>query len=337
MTILIVTAILGYLVRKGARKLAELSENHIWMQSLGEALELPSIWIIWGYGILLVIETITKYVDFSFPRDAVFKAEQVLLMVGVFWIIFSWKNKVEKLYVQKAKHKETSVSDLALISGVGKLSSVVLIVVFGFMVLDALEVPITTLIAFGGLGSLAVSWAAKDVIANFFGGMMIYINRPFTEGDWIKSPNKGFEGVVEEIGWYMTRIRTFERRPTYIPNAVITDAIIENPGRMYNRRIKTSIGLRYEDVKCVGEVAQRIKQMLMAHPGIDQKQLLFVDFVDFGPYSLNIEVYTFTKTTRWGEYRAIQQDVLLKIANIVEACGAKIAFPTNTVHLKDNN
>jgi MscS family membrane protein len=183
------------------------------------------------------------------------------------------------------------------------------------------------------VGALAVSWAAKDIVANFFGGLMIFINRPFARGEWIRSPNKNFEGVVEKIGWYMTQIRTFDRRPMFVPNQLFIDAILENPGRMYNRRIKFDLGIRYDDMAVLQAVREGIERMLKAHADIDHSQTLMVHFVEYGPYSLNINIYCFCRTTNWAEYRRVQEDVLLRVGQIVTDLGAEIAFPTQTLHL----
>ena len=106
---------------------------------------------------------------------------------------------------------------------------------------------VSGLLAFGGIGGIAVGFAAKDLLANFFGGLMIYLDRPFSVGDWIRSPDKEIEGTVEDIGWRLTRIRTFDKRPLYIPNSIFASISVENPSRMSNRRIYEKIGIRYDD------------------------------------------------------------------------------------------
>ena len=188
-------------------------------------------------------------------------------------------------------------------------------------------------LAFGGIGGIAVGFAAKDLLANFFGGLMVYLDRPFVVGDWVRSPDKEIEGTVEEIGWRLTRIRTFDKRPLYVPNGIFAQIAVENPSRMSNRRIKEIVGVRYDDVGKVAAIVADIKDMLRAHPEIDQQQTLIVNFDQFSSSSLDILVYTFTRTTVWVSYHEIKQDVLLKIADIVAGHGAEMAFPTRTVHL----
>jgi MscS family membrane protein len=176
-----------------------------------------------------------------------------------------------------------------------------------------------------------VGLAAKDLLANFFGGLTIYLDRPFSVGEWIRSPDKSIEGTVEYISWRHTRVRAFNKNPIYVPNAVFTTIVVENPSRMSNRRIKETIGLRYADLSKVAAIVADIHAMLRTHPEIDTKQTLIVNFLQFGESSLDLMIYTFTKTVVWTEYHVVKQDVLLKIADIIEQHGAEIAFPTRTL------
>ncbi|MFC3266940.1 mechanosensitive ion channel family protein [Camelimonas abortus] len=189
------------------------------------------------------------------------------------------------------------------------------------------------LLAFGGIGGIAVGLASKDILGNVFSGIMLFFDRPFNIGDWVSSPDRKIEGTVEEIGWRMTRIMTFDHRPLYVPNSVFSSICLENPGRMTNRRIMATIGLRYEDAGRVEAVTRDIRDMLRASPLIDQSQTLLVYFNEFAASSLNIMVYCFTRTTNWGEWLEAQQEVFLGIIRIVQSHGADFAFPTQTLYL----
>ena len=227
-----------------------------------------------------------------------------------------------------------SSADKATVRAVAKLVRIMLWVVAGLMVLQSVGVTISGLLAFGGIGGIAVGFAAKDLLANFFGGLSIYLDRPFTTGDWIRSPDRQIEGTVEDIGWRLTRIRTFDQRPLYVPNAVFSQIAVENPSRMYNRRIHETIGLRYQDADKVADIVTQVRCMLESHPDIDLSRTLIVNFLSFGASSLDFFVYTFTKTTVWVDFHAIKQDVLLKILEIIHANGADVAFPTRTLELQ---
>lgn len=200
---------------------------------------------------------------------------------------------------------------------------VVLVLLYG----EHFGMSLSGLLTFGGIGGLAVGMAGKDILSNFFSGIMLYFDRPFSIGDWIRSPDRNIEGTVAEIGWRITKITTFDNRPLYVPNSLFSSISVENPGRMTNRRITTTIGLRYEDAAKVGVIVEAVREMLKNHPAIDQRQTLLVYFNQFADSSLNIMVYCFTKTTVWAEWLAAQQDVYLKIIDIVQSHGADFAFP----------
>ena len=166
---------------------------------------------------------------------------------------------------------------------------------------------------------------------------MLYFDRPFNIGDWVSSPDRNIEGTVVEIGWRITKIITFDHRPLYIPNSVFSSISVENPGRMTNRRIKTEIGLRYEDADKIGAIVDEIRTMLKQDENIDTGQTLLVYFDAFADSSLNIMVYCFTKTTVWAEWLAAQQAVYLKIIDIVKRHNADFAFPSQTLYVEKNN
>ena len=140
------------------------------------------------------------------------------------------------------------------------------------------------------------------------------------------------EGTVEDIGLRVTRIRTFDQRPLYVPNSTFSSVSLENPSRMTNRRIYETIGVRYEDASRVAKIVSAVQTMLTEHDDIAQDRTMIVNFNHMAPSSLDFFVYAFTKTTNWVEYHAIKENVLLQILEIVESNGAEIAFPTHTIH-----
>jgi MscS family membrane protein len=219
------------------------------------------------------------------------------------------------------------------VGAIGKLLRLSIIITTALVVLQSFGYSVSGVMAFGGIGGIAVGFAAKDLLANFFGGLMIYLDRPFKVGDWIRSPDKEIEGTVEEIGWRQTRIRTFDKRPLYVPNGTFANISVENPSRMTNRRIYETIGVRYEDAGHVPAIVADVHAMLRQHGEIDQQQTLIVNLNSFGASSVDFFVYTFTRTTNWVRYHDIKQDVLLRILNIIEGHGAEVAFPTRTLHL----
>ncbi|MBE4392026.1 mechanosensitive ion channel family protein, partial [Vibrio parahaemolyticus] len=219
------------------------------------------------------------------------------------------------------------------VQAIAKVGRLFIITIGVLTIMQAFGLSLSGLLTFGGVGGLIVGLAAKDLLSNFFGGLMIYFDRPFKVGDWIRSPDRQIEGTVERIGWRMTSIRTFDKRPLYVPNSVFSNIVVENPSRMLNRRIYEVVGLRYDDADKVPEIITAVREMLKNHKDIDTRQTLIVNFDTFGPSSLNFFIYTFTKTVNWVRYHEVKQDVLLKVVGIIKEHNADIAFPTQTLKL----
>ncbi len=327
-TVVLATAIIHWLVRHFMLRLARQLEKtqNLYDDALLDAARKPLAWAIWLVGISWAAESTGG----EAVRAEIFEHVGAMREVGIIallaWFAVRFISFVEK-HVAEGSYDPTTAT------AVGKLLRASVIITAVLMAMQTLGFSISGVLAFGGVGGIAVGFAARDLLANFFGAMMVFLDRPFSVGDWIRSPDQSIEGTVEEIGWRLTRIRTFDARPLYVPNATFASISVENPSRMTNRRIKETIGVRYDDVGVLEDILRDVKGMLENHEAIDHDKTLMVNFDAFGPSSLDFFIYTFTRTTVWAEYHEIKQDVLLKIAAIIEGHGAEIAFPTRTVHL----
>ncbi len=319
--------LLGFLVRR--LHVAAVKSVQRWDDVLITALEVPIravLWIVVGY---LALELVAVAEGFRVWFRQAYDTALVLLLA---WFVLRLIRGVEAelLRVERGKTQST---DIASVHATAQLLRIMLWVLAGLMVLQTLGISISGLLAFGGIGGIAVGFAAKDMLSNFFGGLSIYMDRPFTKGDWIRSPDREIEGTVEDIGWRLTRIRTFSQRPLYVPNGVFSQVALENPSRMRNRQIHETIGLRYEDAGSMAKIVDEVKTMLEQHPEIDLSRTLIVNFVNFGPSSLDFFIYTFTKTTNWVAFHQIKQEIMLKVLDIIKDNNADIAFPTQTLQL----
>ncbi len=297
-----------------------------WDDALLHALQRPLSLFIWILGLAFALQVMEV--------AAAEVVREVGLMVTITWFLIRFISFMERNILQEQELAGTPV-DKTTAAAISQLLRVSVLITATLVILQTLGVNISAILAFGGIGGIAVGFAAKDLLANFFGGLMVYLDRPFAIGDWIRSPDKEIEGTVEKIGWRTTQIRTFDKRPLYVPNSVFTSIALENPSRMSHRRIYETIGIRYDDVAKLPAIVADVKKMLQEHPEIDQSQTMIVNFNSFAPSSLDFFVYTFTKTTDWIRYHEIKQDVLFRISDIIAAHGAEIAYPTSTVHLPD--
>ena len=289
----------------------------------------PIQWVMW---VVLGLLSLSLFPVLDGIREALLRLSDTALLILFGWLAHRLSRGIEEELLGEHRGALAS-SDRATISAVARLSRIVLWVVAGIMILQSLGVSVSGLLAFGGVGGIAVGFAARDLLANFLGGLSIFLDRPFAVGDWIRSPDREIEGTVENVGWRVTRIRTFDQRPLYVPNAVFSTVALENPSRMLNRRIYETIGIRYDDAGAMEQVVAEVKEMLLAHDDIDKGKTLMVNFVAFGASSLDFFVYCFTRTTDWATYHGVKQDVLIKILKIIEGHGAEVAFPTRTVLL----
>jgi len=310
-----------------------LDSHAYWDDAFVTALQKPLAFLVLFLGLSFVLEIVRQHVEL-----ALFHAVDPGRRVGVI-LLFAWfliRLIREGVGAITARHEDTGVAyDRTTMDAVAKLLRLTVTVIATLVLLQTLGVSVAGVLAFGGIGGLAIGFAAKDLLANFFGGLMIYLDRPFAVGDWIRSPDREIEGDVEQIGWRLTRIRTFDKRPLYVPNATFATIAVENPSRMLNRRIYETIGIRYDDANKMEPIVRAVEQMLRSHPEIDTSRILMVNFNAFAPSSLDFFVYTFTKTTSWTHFHKVKQDVLLKILGIIESHGAQAAFPTSTIHMPE--
>lgn len=265
--------------------------------------------------------------------DAAPQFRNVGVIICLAWYLIRLIRHAARNIVEMHEKSGTAV-DHTTIDALSKLARLTVIVTASLAAMQTFGFSVSGILAAGGIGGLAIGFAAKDLLANFFGGLTIYLDRPFSVGDWIRSPDKEIEGTVEYISWRHTRVRAFNKNPIYVPNALFTTIVVENPTRMTHRRIKETIGIRYEDIGVLAAIVADVKIMLQQHVAIDASQTLIVNFNTFGPSSLDFFIYTFTKTTNWIHFHEVKQDVLLKVAGIIDRHGAQIAFPTHTVHIE---
>ncbi|MGI9278355.1 MAG: mechanosensitive ion channel family protein [Endozoicomonas sp.] len=304
-----------------------------WDDAVIRALRKPVTMLIWIIGICWSVDVVSKATD-SVLIDGLSNLRDVIIIMLIGWSIIRFIRQLERNFLNPSL-TGNKPNDPTTVVAIGRLIRIVVIITCALVVLQSLGYSISGLLAFGGVGGLAVGFAAKDMLANFFGGLMIYLDKPFRVGDWVRSPDQNIEGTVEYIGWRQTRIRTFDKRPLYVPNATFTNISVENPSRMENRRIKETIGLRYQDGSKLEAIITEIKQYLHDNDEITKDKILMVNFNSFGASSLDFFIYCFTCTTDWAEYHRVKQEVLVKIMSIIHSHEADIAFPTQTLDLPE--
>ncbi len=333
--ILTVTAIIDLIQRRVLSVACDQLEKkgRVWSHSFVDAAKSPVSFFIWVTGTVLALTTlITKVGIYIELVEYINDFKSTILILSFAWFVIRLVQRLELHLKEYAREDERL--DAVTVEALAKIIKLLAFILTILFFLSAFGVNLTGLMAFGGVGGIVIGFAAKDLLSNVFGGMMLYMDKPFTAGEWIRSPDREIEGTVQKIGWRMTTVLTFDKRPLYIPNGIFANISIENPSRMTNRRIKETMGIRYADVNKMREIILAVKAMLRDHPDIDNNQTMIVNFNQFGASSLDFFIYTFTKTSDWIRFHEIKEDVLLKVIGIVEAQDAEMAFPTRTLHIE---
>uniref|UniRef100_UPI003A9248C8 mechanosensitive ion channel family protein n=2 Tax=Gammaproteobacteria TaxID=1236 RepID=UPI003A9248C8 len=215
-----------------------------WDNVLIQATQKPIGVFIWLVGLSVAAEISGTELDPKFA-SLISAVREVGIITLLAWFVLRFIKGAETTLT--TSEKIASKVDYTTAGAISKLLRVSVIITAMLVILQTLGYSISGVLAFGGVGGIAVGFAAKDLLANFFGGLVVYLDRPFVVGDWIRSPDKNIEGTVENIGWRQTRIRTFDKRPLYVPNSTFSLISVENPSRMSHRRINETIGVRYDD------------------------------------------------------------------------------------------
>jgi len=329
--VVLATVLINFILRRILHRLHLKTEatDSLWDDTFLESAKSPMLLFVWVIGLSIAAEIVEAVsLNQLFQLTPLVRHIAIILLLVMFLVKLI--SNVEVSIIKKRTLKEMDADEVT-VKVIGRLLRITVLITGTLVILQSLGISISGVLAFSGIGGIAVGFAAKDLLANFFGGLMIYLDRPFSIGDWVRSPDREIEGTVEDIGWRLTKIRTFDKRPLYIPNSMFNTIVVENPSRMTNRRIYETFGLRYCDSAKIGDIVADVKKMLQTHKEIDTEQNMIVNFVTLSASSLDFFVYTFTKTTNWVHFHEVKQDVLLKIIEIIHSHGADIAFPTRTL------
>ena len=334
--IVLVALLLDFLQRRLMTRFGKVVSRttNLWDDAIFKAAKRPFTLLVWLIGITLAVQLIPVREEGGILNaDLVIGIRQIGILSALAWFLYAFVSNVESNIIENARRDDRKI-DQTTINALGRVVRIAIVITAVLVGLDTLGFNIAGLMAAGGIGGLALGLASKDMLANFFGGITVYIDRPFGIGDWILLKEKGIEGVVEDIGWRQTTIRKFDKRPVYVPNAVFTTASVENPSRMTHRRIFENIGLRYKDIAQMEAITDAVREMLVKHPDIDEQQTLMVQFNAFNQSSVDFFIYCMTHTVNWQRYHEVKQDVLLQISGIVLANDSAIAYPTRTLDLE---
>ena len=259
-------------------------------------------------------------------------AIRVMAAFSVVWLGYRLVDVLCDALGDRAAKTDTKLDD-QLVPLVRKSLKVFLVLIGGIFILQNLSVDVGSLLAGLGLGGLAFALAAKDTVANFFGSVMIFIDKPFQIGDWIKM-SADVEGTVEEVGFRTTRIRTFYNSVVTVPNALVTNTPIDNLGVRRYRRYKGMLGLTYDTPpEKVQAFCEGVRAIIQSLPGM-RKDFYLVEFQGFGASSLDVLLYCFMDVPDWAAELRTRTNLNLEILRLAQNLGVSFAFPTQTLHIE---
>lgn len=257
-----------------------------------------------------------------------------LIILSIFFVLFmavQIAKVIFKYFSQIAKTTESTLDDQLM--PVLQRLVIIVIWIFGvFYIFDYLGVNVTALLAGISIGGLAIALAAQDTVKNFFGSIMIFVDKPFKMGDAIQFGD--VTGVVEEVGVRSTRIRTLQNSLTYVPNGMLADRVVDNLGLRQFRRFQTHIGISYDTTPSkIDLFVKGIRQILEAHP-MTKKDAIEVHLNDFAASSVNILMNTYFEVKTWTEELESRHQILYAIKVLAANLEIDFAFPTQSIHIE---
>ncbi len=299
--------------------------DNIYLNTIAYAFYSPILAAVNLLGVFFLGLVFNHYIFTSVTTYSLTMVLRVLMCGITLWVTFRLISRFE----YNINYFSTNITNLDPMTriAIGRFARIIAVAIFTLILLHNLDIDIRGLLALGSAGTIVIGIAARDLLANFFGGLMLFTERPFGVGDNIIVKEKNIEGCVENIGWRVTSIRTLEKSPLYIPNAMFLNIGIENLSRRTNRLINEIISIKYKDVDKIDAIVKDIDLMLKDNDKLDMAMSNYSVLSSFNQRGcLDIEIYCFTKTAATAEFLKIKQIILLEIASILDKYNAEIAI-----------
>ncbi len=317
-----------------SKQMEHLKEND-WRYHLEYAAVIPArvlLWLLLGTFLLDLGARELNFCGLSYYVGALRNAGIIACLA---WFLLRWKKVFRHLVLTRSEQEKRQLAlDPFTWEIIGRLFTIMVLFFAGLIIMQLFGLNVVPLVTFGGIGAAILGIAGKDAISNFFGGLMIYLSRPFMVNDLIELPQRKLIGFIEEIGWYFTSIRDLEKRPLYIPNSVFSTELVVNLSRITHRRIEEFIAIRYDDLKVLPKIIEEVRALFEHNVSIDPHQSIHVFLKNLGEFSVQIEIRAYVLSTRYEDFMEVRQAVLMEICKIIETNGAVIPYPTTQVLLK---
>lgn len=321
----LLTVILDQLINRGAKRYTHLEGQVDLIHNISKPLSIMFITL------LLVVFVPSLMLPIKVAK---FVITALNILTPIFGTLAMYKlMDLVGHYMSRMADKTDTTLDDQLVPLVRKSLKIFVVVIGALVVLQNLNVNVTTLLAGISIGGLAFALAAQDTIKNLFGSLMIFVDRPFQIGDWITFDGK--DGTVEEVGFRSTRVRTFANSLISVPNGRIADMTIDNMGLRVYRRFSTSITITYDTPPALIEAfVEGLREIVKQHPDTRKDQYhIYVN--NLGAHSIDILFYIFFAVPEWGGELQGKHQIIMSIIELAETLGVRFAFPTQTFHIED--
>jgi MscS family membrane protein len=253
-----------------------------------------------------------------------------LFIVAVTWLLLRISDVLSSV-VEARLVERGELGAIALVPPGRKFVKAIVVILAFVAILSNFGFNVAALLAGLGVGGIAVALAAQKTIENLFGGIILYTDRPVRVGDFCRFGDK--MGTIEEIGIRSTRVRTLDHTLISIPNATFSNMEIDNITARERIRLLAILTVRYETTPDqLRYILVEIRKLLYSHERVISDTPR-VRFINFGAYSLDIEVLAYVNSTDWAEFLGIREDIFLRIMDIIEASGSGFAFPSQTLYM----
>ncbi len=331
---LVAGKILSFILLRQAQRMDAIEERFILLSLIVKSMSRPLSLMLMGGGLYVGGFIINIDPSIQGFYDSVCKT--IAVLAGA-WFIFRLVDIVEHFLDKWTSRTQTTLDD-QLVPLIRKSMRVFVVIVAGlFIGQNIFEWNIASLLAGLGLGGLAVALAAKDTVANVFGSVTIFADRPFQMGDRIKI--KGYDGVVEEVGFRSTRIRLLNGHLVVLPNNTVAGEPVENISRRPFIKRVLNVTITYDtSPKKVRRGVEILREMLDArkkHFPADCPPRVY--FSDFNAESLNIVVYYWFAPPDWWKYLEFNHDFNTELLQRFNEEGIEFAFPTRTLYVKQGS
>jgi len=275
-----------------------------------ESVSKPAGVMLWCLALLTNIIILRHYLLIDLDRRVVQTGLQIIFVVFTQWSA--------QRYIKKAEENTTYVDKTTALA-LSRLAKIATAIVGAIMLMYTINVDVRALLALGSAGTIVVGIAARDLLANFFGGFMLFIDRPFSVGDMIKADDKDIEGVVQHIGWRRTQLLTQNQCLSYIPNLLFLSMSIQNISRAQHQSIDVSIILKGVAANEIDKVLSSMEMILRCHNEVAKNMPISVNLKCFDSSGLHVRIYCFTNGYDLIKHAKVQQDIFIKIAKIVDS------------------